>query len=318
MEPDADEVVFDAPGYFCMYKSGKIVRVSQPLAAAGVDDTSGVSSKDIVLDADTGLSVRLFLPRRQGPSGKKLPVLVYFHGGGFLIGSAKFATYHNYLTSLASAAGVLAVSVDYRLAPEHQLPAAYDDCWAALQWAASAQDDWIAEHGDAGRVFVAGDSAGGNIVHNVLMKASTGGSSADNGGGAPRIEGAVFLHAFFGGRTLIDGEPERAVAIAEKVWTFACRDAADGADDPWINPTAPGAPSLERLGCQRVLVCAAEKDWLAARDRAYYAALVDSAWPGSAEWLESSGEEHVFFVTKPECENAKQLMDRVAAFIAGA
>jgi len=314
MEPDADEVVFDAPGYFCMYKSGKVVRVSQPLVAAGVDDTSGVSSKDIVLDADTSLSVRLFLPKRQAPSGKKLPVLVYFHGGGFLIGSAKFAMYHNYLTSLASAAGVLAVSVDYRLAPEHQLPAAYDDCWAALQWAASAQDDWIAEHGDTDRVFIAGDSAGGNIVHNVLMKAS---SSADNGG-APRIEGAVFLHAFFGGSTAIDGEPERAVEIAEKVWTFACRGAADGADDPWINPTAPGAPALERLGCERLLVCAAEKDWLLARDRAYYKALAGSAWPGSAEWLESSGEEHVFFVMKPECDNAKQLMDRVIHAFAGA
>jgi len=264
-------------GYFCMYKSGKVVRISQPVVAAGVDDTSGVSSKDIVLDADTGLSVRLFLPKRQGPSGKKLPVLVYFHGGGFLIGSAKFAMYHNYLTSLASAAGVLAVSVDYRLAPEHQLPAAYDDCWTALQWAASAQDDWIAEHGDTDRVFVAGDSAGCNIVHNVLMKAS---SSADNG--APRIEGAVFLHAFFGGSTAINGEPERAVAIAEKVWTFACRDAADGADDPRINPTAPGAPALERLGCW----CAPRRTgWrrgTVRTTRPWRAARGPGAWSGSS------------------------------------
>ncbi|XP_008653975.1 tuliposide A-converting enzyme 1, chloroplastic [Zea mays] len=243
MEPDVDEVVFDAPGYFRIYKNGRVDRFNEPvLVAAGVDDSSGVSSKDVVLDADTGLSVRLFLPNRHGPCGEKLPVLVYFHGGGFIIGSAKSAMYHNYLTALASAAGVLAVSVDYRLAPEHQLPAAYDDCWAALRWAASARDGWIAEHGDAGRVFVAGDSAGGNIVHNVLMKAS----SADKG--APRIEGAVLLHAFFGGSTAIDVEPERAVAITKKLWSFACRDAAGGADDPRINPTAPGAPALECLG----------------------------------------------------------------------
>lgn len=315
MEPDVNEVVFDAPGYFRIYKNGRVDRFNfnEPvLVAAGVDDSSGVSSKDVVLDADTGLSVRLFLPNRHGPCGEKLPVLVYFHGGGFIIGSAKSAMYHNYLTALASAAGVLAVSVDYRLAPEHQLPAAYDDCWAALRWAASARDGWIAEHGDAGRVFVAGDSAGGNIVHNVLMKAS----SADKG--APRIEGAVLLHAFFGGSTAIDGEPERAVAITKKLWSFACRDAAGGADDPRINPTAPGAPALECLGCLRVLVCAAEKDWLAARDRAYYEALAGSAWPGSAQWLQSSGEDHVFFVMKPGCDNAKRLMDHVVAFIAGA
>ncbi|KAL6656148.1 hypothetical protein ACP70R_006974 [Stipagrostis hirtigluma subsp. patula] len=312
MEPSADEVVFDAPAHFRIYKSGRIDRFHRPqLVAAGVDDASGVASKDVVLDAGTGLSVRLFLPKLQEPSAK-LPVLVYFHGGGFIIESAESATYHNYLVSLAAAAGVLAVSVDYRLAPEHPIPAAYDDCWAALQWAASAQDEWLAEHGDTARVFVAGDSAGGNIVHNVLMRAS---STPDNG---PRIEGAVLFHPFFGGNTAIAGETERAVAITAKVWAFACPGAAGGADDPRMNPTAPGAPGLERLGCERMLVCAAEKDWLAARDRAYYDAVAASAWRGSAAWMETEGEEHVFFLQKPGCDGARALMDRVVAFIAGA
>ncbi|OEL34261.1 hypothetical protein BAE44_0004720, partial [Dichanthelium oligosanthes] len=135
---------------------------------------------------------------------------------------------------------------------------------------------------------------------------------------APRIEGAVLLHPFFGGSTAVEGEPERAVTIAVKVWAFACPDAPDGADDPRINPTAPGAPTLERLGCERVLVCAAEKDWLVPRDRAYYDAVAASAWPGSAAWLETEGEEHVFFLHKPECDGANELMDRVVAFIAGA
>ncbi|CAN6204686.1 unnamed protein product [Urochloa humidicola] len=303
MEPVADEVVFDAPEHFRIYKSGRIDRFHRPvIVAAGVgDDASGVASKDVVIDAVTGLTVRLFLPKiHDPPSKKKLPVLVYFHGGGFIIESAKSATYHNYLTSLAAAAGVLAVSVDYRLAPEHRLPAAYDDCWAALRWAAaaaaSARDDdagdWLAAHGDASRVFVAGDSAGGNIVHNVLVRAA-----AAEEEDAPRIEGAVMLHPFFGGSAAIEGEPEHAVVITEKVWAFACPDAAGGADDPRINPTSPGAAAaaaLERLGCERVLVCAAGKDWLVARDRAYYDAVAASAWPGSAAWLETEGEEHVF------------------------
>ncbi|CAL5064016.1 unnamed protein product [Urochloa decumbens] len=318
MEPDADEVLFDAPEHFRIYKSGRIDRFHRPvLVAAGVDDdASGVTTKDVVIDARTGLTVRLFLPKLQEPPSKKnLPVLVYFHGGGFILESAKSTTYHNYLTSLAAAAGVLAVSVDYRLAPEHHLPAAYDDCWAALRWASSAQNDWLAEHGDTSRVFIAGDSAGGNIVHNVLVRAS---SSAEDT--PPRIEGAVMLHPFFGGSAAIEGEPEHAVVITEKVWAFTCPDAAGGADDPRINPTAPGAAAaaLERLGCERVLVCAAGKDWLVARDRAYYDALAASAWPGSAAWLETEGEEHVFFLLKPECDGAKALMDRVVAFIAGA
>ncbi|CAN6196209.1 unnamed protein product [Urochloa humidicola] len=317
MESETDEVLFEfAAMHFRLYKSGRVDH--QPvLVPAGVDnDASGVASKDVVLDAGTGLSVRLFLPKLQDPPpspSKKLPVLVYFHGGGFIIESAKSAVYHSYVASLAAAAGVLAVSVDYRLAPEHPVPAAYDDCWAALLWALSAQDDWLAEHGDLSSVFVAGDSAGGNIVHNILLRASS-----VPGGGTKIIEGAVLLHPFFVGSTAVEGEPERALAITSKMWEVACPDAAGGADNPWINPTAPGAPALECLGCERVLVCAAEEDWLAARDRAYYDAVAASAWPGSAAWLESKGEGHVFFLLKPECERAKQLMERVVAFIAGA
>ncbi|CAN6167223.1 unnamed protein product [Urochloa humidicola] len=315
MEFEADEVLFEfAAMNFRLYKSG-LVDHQPVLVPASIDnDASGVASRDVVLDAGTGLSVRLFLPKLQDPSpSKKLPVLVYFHGGAFIIESA---TYHSYVASLAAAAGVLAVSVDYRLAPEHPVPAAYDDCWSALRWALSAQDDWLAEHGDVSRVFVAGDSAGGNIAHNVLLRASS--SSVSGGSGSTEIEGAILLHPFFVGSTAVEGEPEHAVAITAKMWAVACPDAAGGADDPWINPTAPGAPVLEGLGCKRMLVCAAEEDWLAARDRAYYEAVAVSAWPGSAAWLESEGEGHVFFLLKPECESAKQLMERVVAFIAGA
>ncbi|KAJ1289978.1 hypothetical protein BS78_02G206400 [Paspalum vaginatum] len=243
MEPKADEVVLDLPEHFRVYKSGRVDLLHRPVfVPAGFDDASGVASKDVVLDATTGLSVRLFLPKLEllGPSSssKKLPILVYFHGGGFIVESAKSTAYHNYVTSLASAAGVLAVSVDYRLAPAHPLPAAYDDCWAALRWAASAQDGWLAEHGDASRVFVAGDSAGGNIVHNMLVRAS----STDDAP-TPRIEGAVLLHPYFGGSTAMEGEVEGAAAVIAMLWAFACPGAADGADDPRFNPIAPGAGS---------------------------------------------------------------------------
>lgn len=313
MEPGADEVAFESPAHFRIYKSGRIERLNRPpVLPAGLDEATGVTSKDVVLDADTGLSVRLYLPKLQEPS-KKLPVLVYFHGGAFLIESAGSATYHTYVNPLAAAAGVLVVSVSYRLAPEHPLPAAYEDSWAALQWAASAQDEWIAEHGDVARLFIAGDSAGANIVHDMLMRAS---GSGDAGG--PRIEGAILLHPWFGGNAPIEGEPPGAAAPTAGLWTYACPGAVGGADDPRMNPLAPGAPALEKLGCARMLVCAGKQDALYVRDRAYYEAVAASAWPGDVAWLESEGEEHDFFLPKPECENAKQLMDRVVAFIAGA
>ncbi|OEL22929.1 putative carboxylesterase 12 [Dichanthelium oligosanthes] len=315
MEIHADEVVIDCDA-FRIYRSGKMDRLRNPARVpAGLDPATGVTSKDVVLDASTGLSVRLFLPSRgaHGSSSEKLPILVFFHGGAFLIESAVSAVYHGYVASLAAAAGVLAVSVEYRLAPEHPVPAAYDDAWAAVQWTASARDEWIAEHGDVARLFLAGDSAGGNMVHNVLVKLASLSHPA-----APRIEGAILLHPWFGGNTLVEGEDAAKAKEMATVWEFACPGTADGADDPRFNPMAPGAPGLESLRCERMLVCAGEKDWAAARDRAYYAALAASAWPGSTAWLESEGEGHVFFLDKPGCTNARELMmDGIVTFVHG-
>ncbi|TVU09178.1 hypothetical protein EJB05_42624, partial [Eragrostis curvula] len=309
-EPGADEVAIDVPTHFRIFKSGRIERLHRPpLLPAGLDEATGVASKDVVLDAGTGLSVRIYLPKKkiqEEPSKKKLPVLVYFHGGGFLNESAVSATYHNYLNPLAAAAGVIVVSVEYRLVPEHPLPAAYEDSWAALQWASSARDAWIAELGDVARIFLAGDSAGGNIVHNILMTRASG------------IEGAILFHPWFGGSKVVDGERESNVELTAKLWPYVCPGAVGGADDPRMNPLAPDAPPLEKLGCARMLVCAASEDQLYARDRDYYVALAASAWRGTAAWLESEGEDHIFFLERPLCDSAKQLMDRVVAFIAGA
>ncbi|XP_044949148.1 probable carboxylesterase 12 [Hordeum vulgare subsp. vulgare] len=310
MDSGADEVVFDCDDYR-IYRSGKMDRLCRPARApTGLDPITGVTSKDVVLGSDTGMCVRLFLPTSPDHFEKKLPIIVFFHGGGFLVESAVSQQYHNYVASLAAAAGVVAVSVEYRLAPEHPVPAAYDDAWEALQWTASAQDEWLAEHGDSARLFLAGDSAGGNIVHNVLIRASFQ--------PAPRIEGAILLHPWFGGNTVVEGEVEATAKDMAMIWEFACPGAVRGADDPRMNPMVPDAPGLENLRCERMLVCAGEKDWLAARDRAYYAAVTTSGRRGGVAWFESEGEGHVFFLQKPDCAKAKELLARVVAFIAGA
>ncbi|OEL22928.1 Tuliposide A-converting enzyme b1, amyloplastic [Dichanthelium oligosanthes] len=313
MEVDADEVVIDYNS-FRIYRSGKMDRLRRPARVpAGLEPATGVTSKDVVLDASTGLSARLFLPSRGAHgSSKKHPILVFFHGGAFLIESAVSPWYHGYVASLAAAAGVLAVSVEYRLAPEHPVPAAYDDAWAALQWAASARDEWLAEHGDVARLFVAGHSAGGNMVHDVLVKLASFSQPA-----APRIEGAILLHPWFGGSTLVEGEDATKAKEMAMIWEFACPGAVGGVDNPRMNPMAPGAPALESLRCQRMLVCTGEKDWSAARNRAYYAAVAASAWRGSTAWLELEGEGHVFFLENPECTKARELMDRIVSFVNG-
>jgi acetyl esterase len=108
------------------------------------------------------LPVRIYRPSGARP----LPVLVYFHGGGWVVGSV--ATHDGYCRALSNAAGVAIVSVDYRLAPEHCFPAAAEDAYAATKAIASL----AAELGlDPQRLAVGGDSAGGNLAAAVALMA---------------------------------------------------------------------------------------------------------------------------------------------------
>jgi acetyl esterase len=112
-----------------------------------------------------GIPVRLYRPRGV-PAGTPLPVLVYFHGGGWVIGDLE--THDVLCRQVTAGAGISVVSVDYRLAPEHKYPAAVEDAWAATRWVAAH----AAELGiDARRLAVGGDSAGGNLAAVVAILA---------------------------------------------------------------------------------------------------------------------------------------------------
>ncbi|XP_008803544.2 LOW QUALITY PROTEIN: tuliposide A-converting enzyme 2, chloroplastic-like [Phoenix dactylifera] len=315
MDPDT-EVQLDLAPFFRIYKSGRLERlVGTDVVPASVDPATGVTSKDVTIDPSTGVSARLYLPTTTNKT--KLPVLIYIHGGGFVIETAFSPTYHNYLNSLVSQAQILAVSVDYRRVPEHPLPAAYDDVLAAAKWVAShaagsgGPEPWLSEHGDLNRVFLAGDSAGANIAHNVTLRAG----KTESGSGM-RIKGLLLVHPFFWGSKPVgsestDPEPRRRT---EELWGFAC-PGTTGADDPWINPLAEGGPGLEGLPCERVLVTVAEKDFIRERGRAYYEGLKGSGWGGEAELLESEGMGHVFHLLDPTSEKAVAKMERVVAFL---
>ena len=101
--------------------------------------------------------VRLYRP--DGEPGGALPLLVFFHGGGHVIGSLD--SHDELARVLCAGAGCLVASVDYRLAPEHKFPAAIDDAFAATQWLAA---NAASVGADPARVAVGGDSAGANIA----------------------------------------------------------------------------------------------------------------------------------------------------------
>jgi acetyl esterase/lipase len=114
-----------------------------------------------------GVPVRMY-----GAASGPQPILVWYHGGGFVIGDLD--TTDRVARKLANRADALVVSVDYRLAPEHPYPAAVDDCWAVLEWATANGTEL---GGDPARIAVGGDSAGGNLSALMAIKARDAGLS---------------------------------------------------------------------------------------------------------------------------------------------
>ncbi|MCV7077676.1 alpha/beta hydrolase [Mycobacterium szulgai] len=114
----------------------------------------------------SSIGLRIYWPPSDSDRGTDPPVVVYFHGGGFVMGDLD--THDGSCRQHAVGTGAVVVSVDYRLAPEHPYPAAIEDAWAATSW--------VAEHGraigaDSSRIAVAGDSAGGTIAAVMAQKA---------------------------------------------------------------------------------------------------------------------------------------------------
>ena len=118
-------------------------------------------------------------PTHSGPEGRnshshlytpegsgEFPVLVYFHGGGWVIGNLE--THDSLCRALANAASCIVVAVDYRLSPENKFPVPLEDCYAATGWVAEHAGEF---RGDSTRIAVGGDSAGGNMATVVCLMA---------------------------------------------------------------------------------------------------------------------------------------------------
>ena len=133
----------------------------------------------VVTGPEGDVPVRVYVPTDEpGPR----PVLVYFHGGGWVIGSVD--THDGTVRAVAEASGVTVVSVDYRLAPEHPFPVAIDDALAAIRWVAAT----AAELGvDPSRLAVGGDSAGGNLAAVAALE-----MAATGDGPAPRFQLLIY------------------------------------------------------------------------------------------------------------------------------
>lgn len=119
-------VVAEIPGYLQLLSDGSVKRFAHEIVPASSELINGYKSKDVIIDKSKPITERLFLPGI-GSSDHKLPVIVYFHGGGFCLGSTTGVGYHNFLGDLCIASQSIVLSVDYRRAPENRLPIAYEN-----------------------------------------------------------------------------------------------------------------------------------------------------------------------------------------------
>ncbi|CAI8618395.1 unnamed protein product [Vicia faba] len=294
MDLNSTEIVREFPHLFRLYKDGRVERfLGTETTPPGTDPLTAVQSKDITINTNTGIGARLYLPPNATPS-QKLPLLIYIHGGAFCICTPFNPGYHHHLNNVALHANVVVFSVHYRLAPEHPVPICYDDTWEAIQWVSQSSEPWLKDHADYNIVFFAGDSAGSNIAHNMAMRGST------QGFGDLKLRGMVLIHPYFGN----DDKDELIEFLYPSYGGF---------DDPIIH--ASKDPKLSSLGCGRLLVLVAEKDFLVERGKSYYEAVKKSGWSGSVEVVETEGEGHVFHLFDPRKEKSVALVKQFASFM---
>ncbi|CAA3019846.1 2-hydroxyisoflavanone dehydratase-like [Olea europaea subsp. europaea] len=313
------EVLFDLSPVLIVYTDGTVERLmgTPNVPPSPEDSTTGVASKDIIV-LSPEVKARLFLPKLVDPT-QKLPVLVYYHGGGFIVDSPYCLNFHRYMNILAAEAKALIISVEYRLAPEHLLPIAYEDSWTAIQWVAShaiananiEKDPWVTKHGDFGKLYIGGDSAGANIAHNIVLR-----TGVEPLPGDVKILGLFLSCPYFWGSKPVGSQSKNDLkGFAYKVWMCVYPSAAGGIDNPMINPFAEDAPCLSGLACSRLLVCLAVKDAFTPRGILYVETMKKSGWNGEMQLAVVDGEDHEFHVNDPYSEKAKDLIQNMASFI---
>lgn len=230
------------------------------------------------------------------------PLIVFFHGGGWMMGNMDL--YNFFCARLASETQAIVLSVDYRLAPKYKFPTAVEDCYATLEWAAEGARYWKA---DVDRIFVAGDSAGGNLAAVVSRLAR------DRKG--PALAGQILLYPVTDGRMRTDSytQYEDSPSLTRKEMAFYIQNYQREPKDilnPSFSPLL--ANDLSRL--PPALVIGAQYDPLRDDGLLYAQALVQADTP--ARYLEVAHTVHGF-INYPKATGALETESAIKQFVDG-
>jgi acetyl esterase len=238
-------------------------------------DVARVEDHEVPLPGDTPLPVRVYVP-----AGEVRGVIVYFHGGGWVLGDLD--GYDPLMRALANGTGFTVASVGYRLAPEHRYPTAVDDCTAAFAWVAGNR----AELGADGLPLVlAGDSAGGNLAAVVARR------MRDSNG--PQASAQVLVYP------VTDSDLDTPCYTHTDNQQFLDRDSMAWFWGHYADPDRRAEPDASPLrvadlsGLPPALVITAEYDPLRDEGEAYAARLGEAGVPTTT--IRHEGQMHGFF-----------------------
>ncbi|KAK9072733.1 hypothetical protein SSX86_009168 [Deinandra increscens subsp. villosa] len=315
-------VVEDCLGIVQLFSDGSINRHENiDFSAFPVNDDGSVVWKDFCYNKLHNLHLRLYKPTA-ATAGDKLPVIFYLHGGGFCLGSFAWPNIHNCCLRLSSALHAAVVAPDYRLAPEHRLPAAFDDSVNALKWlqtvagnstGAPAMGGWV-DGLDFDRVFVTGESSGGNIAHHLAVRLGPGSPEIS----PVRIRGYVMVAPFFGGKertkSEAEGLPENhlTVDLLDTFWRMSL-PIGKKADHPFANPLGHESPNLEQVKLDPILIMVGGNELM--RDRVILYANKLKELGKKARYVEFDGKQHGFFTNEPYSEVSGSVLNLIKEFI---
>lgn len=257
---------------------------------------AAVMTKDIGIVGPMGtLSARVYTPEGTGP----FPVIVYFHGGGWVV--ADINTYDATPRAMVLGADAIVVSVEYRHAPEFKFPAAHDDAWTAYAWVV---ENAQTINGDASKVAVAGESAGANLAANVALEAK------ERKATLPVYQALIYPVAGTDMNTpsYLENADATPLGKADMAWFF---DKVLESKDQMSDPRLDLVHRTDLEGLPPTTVITAQIDPLRSEGQAFAENL--KAAGVTVDAVNFDGVTHEFFGMAKVVDDAKKAMDTVNA-----